>query len=249
MKNIVELKDVTVMRDEQLILKKVDLCVAEGSFLGVLGPNGGGKTTLLKVMLGLIKPTEGSVSVFGGSPENARQSVGYVPQQTAVDNDFPVTVMDVVLLGRLIKCKKCLRFNREDKRIAHEALETVNMADFAKKPFGVLSGGERQRVLIARALASEPKLLLLDEPSSSVDVKVKSGLYSLLGELKKRMTLVLVTHDVGTMAQDVNAVACLNKELHYHDDVENIHESIEKVYGCPVDVLAHGTPHRVLGKH
>ena len=249
MGNIVLLENVCLRRNRQDILTNINLTVKEKQFVGILGPNGGGKTTLLKVILGLVKPDSGRVEILGGEPEKVRHNIGYVPQQTDIDKDFPVLVKDVVLMGRLCKHKLFKKFSAKDIDLAEQALDKVEMKHSENKVFGVLSGGERQRVLIARALASEPKLLLLDEPTSSVDPKIKTGMFALLDKLRDEMAMILVTHDVGTAASQVDAIACLNKELFFHESNEHLQESMEKVYQCPVDVIAHGIPHRVLKKH
>lgn len=246
---IVKIKDLSVKFDGISILENNNFIVKENDFIGIIGPNGSGKTTLLKVILGLIKPSCGSVKVFGKDPVESRSLIGYVPQLNFFDTDFPINVWDTVLMGRLSKTSMFKRFSDKDKRIAEEALLKVEMLEFKKKQVGKLSGGERQRVFIARALASQPKLLLLDEPTASVDPRIKVGIYDVLEELKQNMSIILVTHDMGVISSHVDKIACLNCQLFYHDSKEISKETLEKVYKCPVDIIAHGVPHRVLKKH
>jgi len=248
-KEIVSVKNVTVEFDGVTVLKDNDFSVKENDFIGIIGPNGGGKTTLLKVILGLIRPTSGSVEVFGTEPAGARHFVGYVPQLHFFDRDFPINVWEVALMGRLSQRGMLRRFTEEDKKITEEALKSMEVLDLKDRQIGKLSGGERQRVLIARALAGRPKLLLLDEPTASVDVKMKTGIYEVLEKLKKEMAIVLVTHDMGAVSTHVEKIACLNCRIFYHDSKEITKEAMEAVYHCPVDIIAHGLPHRVLEDH
>lgn len=245
----VRLSDVWVELEGRVVLEDVDLTIREGEFLGIIGPNGGGKTTLLKVILGLIKPIRGEVKVFGLPPQQGRRYLGYVPQYGTFDRDFPIKVLEVVLMGRLGKGGSLRGFSDEDRLRALKALELVEMDHLKDRGIGTLSGGELQRVLIARALVAEPRLLLLDEPTANVDVPVEREFFDLLEHLKERMAIVLVTHDVGVLSAHVEKIACLNRRLYYHDSREIRPEDLEAVYGCPVDLIAHGVPHRVLREH
>lgn len=248
-KEVLKLTDVWVEFDGVTVLQDQNLTLFADDFLGIIGPNGGGKTTLLKVILGLIEPSKGEIKVLDQSPINARKKVGYVPQLSFFERDFPINVMDVVLMGRLSVRPLFRKFTQEDQNAALMALEKVEMVDLRHRQIGKLSGGERQRVFIARALVSNPKLLLLDEPTASVDPKMKTGIYDLLDALKKDMTIILVTHDMGAVSSHVDKIACLNCHLYYHDDKNISKEMIEAVYQCPVDLIAHGVPHRVLKAH
>lgn len=248
-KGIVKLEDVWVQYDGVPALEGVSLTINQDDFLGIIGPNGGGKTTLLKVILGLVKPNEGSVTVFGQGPMHARKSIGYVPQFSLFDRDFPISVWDVVLMGCCGQRGVLKRYTNEDRRLTAQALETVEMLDFKDRQIGKLSGGEQQRVLIARALVSEPKLLLLDEPTASVDTAVQTGFYELLKKLRQRMAVVLVSHDVGAVSTYVDKIACLNHRLFYHGSKELSPEDLEAAYRCPIDIIAHGMPHRVFRQH
>jgi len=249
MKSVVELNDIWVYFEDKVVLEGIDLIVYENDFLGIIGPNGGGKTTLLKVILGLIAPSKGFIKVFNEPLEKNRGQVGYVPQIRQFDLDFPATVWEVVLTGRLNKNKLFKSYNLEDKTKVKESLEEVNMIEFKDDAIGKLSGGERQRVLIARALASEPKLLLLDEPTTSIDNRMDKKFWEFLNELKKRITIILVTHDISAVSVYIDKLACLNKKLYYQGSKEITHEMWAKAYECPVEMIAHRLPHRLLKEH
>lgn len=246
--DVVRLEGVWVRRGRQVVLEDVSFTVQKGDYIGIIGPNGAGKTTLLKVILGLIRPFRGEVWVFGKRPEEVRTLVGYVPQERDFPRDFPLTVLDVVLMGR-IKERPFRPYRREDREKALEVLQLVEMAHLWDRPIGTLSGGELQRVLIARALVSNPKLLLLDEPTANVDLPVETEFFELLERIRRDMTVILVTHDIGVISAYVEKIACLNRKLYYHGTKEIRPEDLEAVYGCPVDLIAHGIPHRVLRQH
>lgn len=246
---IVELRNVSYSYGRLLALENVDLVVGERDFLGIIGPNGGGKTTILRIILGLVEPDGGTVRVFGGSPAEGRRRIGYVPQRFDVDLAFPASVTDVVLMGRLGHARAGRGYDDTDRDAARAALETIGMADRADRPIGDLSGGERQRVLIARALAAGPELLMLDEPLSSIDSRWQASFYGMLRELNDRMAVMLVSHDVTALSAYVEQVACLNRKLYYHGEVEEGIEHLVETYECPVEIIAHGVPHRVLGEH
>ena len=249
-KGLIEIKNVSVRYNGTPVLEDVNLTIADNEFLGIIGPNGGGKTTLLKVILGLVKPSRGTIRVLGKSPAGARKYIGYVPQHNLFDRRFPVNVMDVVMMGRLGSRGIISRYSTQDRELAEQALRTVGMFDFREHQIGELSGGEQQRVFIARALVSQPRILLLDEPTASVDPAVQTEFYELLDSLKERMAIVMVSHDVSAISVHVESIACLNQTLHYHGPKEISAEVLEKTYQCPVQLIAHGTvPHRVLKEH
>lgn len=249
MDEIVKLKNVWVEIDGKTILEDHTLSIKQDDYIGIIGPNGGGKTTLLKVILGLIKPSRGEVRVFGETPPAREGRIGYVPQLSDFDRDFPISVREVALMGRLSQRKLFAKYNGADIKATEGALKKVEMWDLRDRQMGKLSGGERQRVLIARALVSQPKLLLLDEPTASIDPQMTRGIYDMLGELKKEMAILLVTHDMGVISSHVDKIACLNGRLFYHEDREISPATLEQVYHCPVDIIAHGIPHRVLRHH
>lgn len=243
----VELKNVSAgySRDHPALLG-VDLTVQASDFLAVIGPNGGGKTTLLKVILGLIEPYSGSVKVFGESPGSYRRHrFGYVPQ-VIPQRIFPATVLDIVLMGRMGRKGLFRGFSTEDRNLAMMNIEKLGITPLADKRIDKLSGGEKQRVLIARALVGDPEILLLDEPLASVDHRTQQNFYNLLAELNSMMTILLVTHDVGAVSSHVKSIACINSTLVSHGNTLD-EGDIMRAYGCPFELISHGVPHRVLG--
>jgi zinc transport system ATP-binding protein len=249
--SIVSIRDLWVCQGEHAVLEDINLDLFAGDFLGLIGPNGGGKSTLLKAMLGLIKPDRGEIVIFDLPPAAARNRMGYVPQKTVFDRSFPVKVLDVVLMGRYSRKGLLHRYGRQDRQAALRALADVGMEDRAGREIGALSGGEQQRVFVARSLVSDPELLLLDEPTAGVDSAQQTDFYDLLCHLNRDLgiAIVLVSHDVTAISTYVSKIACLNQRLYYHGSKELCNEDIEKAYGCPVEMIAHGTPHRVLRKH
>ncbi|MFP4143060.1 MAG: metal ABC transporter ATP-binding protein [Thermoplasmata archaeon] len=246
--NAIEIEDASVKLGDRTVLKDVNVSLEEGTFLGIIGPNGGGKTTLLKVLLGLITPEEGKVRIYGKPPSKTSDEVGYVPQYSNFDVQFPISVWDVVLMGRVGELGWKPFYSDEDKKIAERWLKKVDMFDYKDRQIAELSGGQQQRVLIARALATEPDILLLDEPTASVDEKIQTSIYELLKELNedRNMTIILVSHDIGVISSYIDEVACLNKYFIYHGSDELTSEMVEATYECPVDLIAHGHPHRVF---
>ncbi len=247
--NIACVKDVCVKYGNFTALEDVNLCLKPLDFVSIIGPNGGGKTTLLKLLLGLVKPNKGTVQVLGKLPEHSRQEIGYVPQNVNIDTQFPINVWDVTLMGRLGRLPLFARYDAHDRELTAESLEKVKMYDLRNRQIGKLSGGQQQRVLIARALVTNPKLLLLDEPTASVDTEIKRDMYELLAELNKQITVVMVSHDIGVVSSYTKTIACLNRKLVYHDEKGISKEMLAETYQCPVDLIAHGVPHRVLAPH
>lgn len=249
-KEILRLENICVSYGSHIALQDINLSVREHDFLGIIGPNGGGKSTLLKVILGLVRPDRGKVTLFGNSPERSRSQIGYVPQYSTYDHSFPVSVRDVVMMGRYSRAGLLRNYSREDRQAVEEALQKVGMLDNADIQIGQLSGGQQQRVLIARALVSGPSLLLLDEPTASVDTTMQTEFYELLGQLKETLTVIMVSHDIGAVSVFVDKIACLNQQLFYHGSREITPEVLEATYKCPVQLIAHGdVPHRVLREH
>jgi len=231
------------------VLEDINLTVNELDFIGLIGPNGGGKTTLLKVLLGLLPPMRGEVRVLGKSVQEGRRYIGYVPQVVEFDHDFPISVWNVARMGRLGKRRLLQRYTAEDDEIVAKALRQVEMLALRDHPIGELSGGQRQRVYIARALATEPEILLLDEPTASVDPQVSSTIYDLLGRLNDHVTILMISHDMGAISAHVKTVGCLNRRLFYHGEKQITPDMLEAAYQCPVDLIAHGVPHRVFPHH
>jgi zinc transport system ATP-binding protein len=247
---IVKLQNIRVSYGGIPALEDITLSIFRHDFLGIIGPNGGGKSTLLKVLLGLVKPDSGSVAVFGKSPEQARSRIGYVSQRASFDLDFPASVRDVVLMGRYGRAGLLHHYSREDRAAVEKALARVGMEGDRDKQIGKLSGGQQQRVFVARALVAAPELLLLDEPTASIDPTMQTEFYELLAELKRDLTIVMVSHDIGAISVYVDKIACLNRQLYYHGSKEITPEVLEATYKCPVQLIAHGTvPHRVLKEH
>jgi zinc transport system ATP-binding protein len=245
----IEIEDLWFSYDKTPILKKVSFTLEQGNYMAILGPNGGGKTTLLRLMLGILKPDRGTIRVLGRTPEEARENLGYVPQSTEVNLSFPISVFDLVLTGRLSRSRFGRRYSRGDKEKVETILKNVGMSEYRHFPIGQLSGGQRQRIFIARALAAEPSILFLDEPTASVDREFEVGLYEFLEELNREVTIVVITHDVGVISRYVKSVACVNRTLIFHGGGEITEEMIDMAYHCPVDLVAHGIPHRVLPEH
>jgi zinc transport system ATP-binding protein len=231
------------------IIKNINLNVFPGDFIGIIGPNGGGKTTLLRTILGILTPRSGIVRVLGKDALQGRKRIGYVPQFVETDRDFPISVWDTVRMGLLDGFHFFERLTPDQSRSINEALDHVSMLDLKKEHMGNLSGGQRQRVFIARALISGPLLLLLDEPTASIDPNTTRDIYELFHELNKRMAILLISHDMLAVASYTKTIACLNRELVYHNSKELSEDIREHVYGCPIDLIAHGIPHRVYSTH
>ncbi len=246
---VIEVNDLWFSFNGNPVLEDVNLTIHPRDFLAVIGPNGGGKTTLLKLILGLLEPDRGTVRVFGHSPREAAGSIGYVPQEIDINKGFPISVRDVVLMGRMRGGGGWRRFSRSDKIAARQALERVEMWEYRKRRIGELSGGQRQRVFMARALVGEPKILFLDEPTASVDQKGQTDFYALLKELNENVTVVVVSHDLMVLSSYIKSVACVSQQVFFHDAPEITKDMLEMAYHCPVELIAHGVPHRVLPKH
>ena len=246
---VIEVHDLWFSFNGNPVLEDVNLTIHPRDFLAVIGPNGGGKTTLLKLILGLLEPDRGTVRVFGHSPREAAGSIGYVPQEIDINKGFPISVRDVVLMGRMRGGGGWRRFSRPDKIAARQALERVEMWEYRKRRIGELSGGQRQRVFMARALVGEPKILFLDEPTASVDQKGQTDFYALLKELNENVTVVVVSHDLMVLSSYIKSVACVSQQVFFHDAPEITKDMLEMAYHCPVELIAHGVPHRVLPKH
>jgi zinc transport system ATP-binding protein len=253
--NIIEIRNLNFSYNGLTVLANVNLDVKAGDFMAMIGPNGGGKTTLIKLMLGLHTADSGTIRVFGKLPRDVSHRIGYVPQDVHINKEFPISAADVVLMGTLNPGRRWSRHSRADRVAAREALDKVDMSGFRNRRIGQLSGGQKQRVFVARALVSQPELLFLDEPTASIDTKGQREFYALLEELNRDVSIIVVSHDLMVVSEYVRSVACVNQRLHHHDQAELTGEMIEMMYQCtaeevcPVELIAHGVPHRVLHSH
>ncbi len=244
---LIEMNSVTVSYDNVIALEDVSFRVNENDYIGVIGPNGGGKTTLLKVILGLIKPVSGKItlnsSLINGS------GIGYLPQLSTGDTAYPVSVTDVILSGMMISKKIISRMSSSDRERAGQVIEELGLTSVAKSSLNELSGGQLQKVFLGRAIIGNPKLLLLDEPGNFVDLNFEIEFYEKLKDLNKRMAILMVSHDIGMISTHVKSFACVNRGLHYHSSSEITNEQLA-AYGCPIKLITHGdVPHTVLKTH
>jgi zinc transport system ATP-binding protein len=240
-RSVISLDNISFTFGDFPVLENISLEVKEKEFLGIVGPNGGGKSTLLKLVLGLLKPMSGKIEVLGKTPEQAHKQLGYVPQFILFDRDFPITVRETVLQGRLGKTRPVFGFRKKDLAIARETMTKTEILDLENRPIASLSGGQLQRVLIARALACEPEILLLDEPTANIDPKVEEDVFSLLKNLNKHITIIVVSHDIGFISHFINRVACLNRTLVCHTTSRISGKMIEDLYGSPLKMVHHHT--------
>nr|WP_263325705.1 metal ABC transporter ATP-binding protein [Neobacillus sp. Marseille-Q6967] len=249
---IIEIKHLSYRYEKDIVLEDINLTVPDGSFLAIVGPNGSGKSTLLKLVLGLLKLQKGEILLFGQEINKFKdwQQIGYVSQKAnSFNTGFPATVFEVVSSGLTKKLGMFRFFKKDDRQKVYDALEAVGMKKFHNRNIGELSGGQQQRVFIARALVSDPRLLILDEPTVGVDAENVNSFYQMLGELNKRrgITLLLVTHDIGTISDKVSHVACLNKHLHFHGNTNEFEqlrgEGMSEFYGHDVHLLSHQHDH------
>jgi zinc transport system ATP-binding protein len=251
----VRLEGVWVNYNGAVVLEDVSLSIEAGRYVGIIGPNGAGKSTLLKVILGLITPTRGEVLVFGEPPARLRHQgavLGYLPQRPLNNPRFPVTVLDVVLMGRYGRIGLLKRPRRQDRDMARQRLEDLGIGHLAHRLIGDLSGGEQQRVFIARALTVEPRLLVLDEPTVSLDACVQDDILEMVNALrgKLNLTVLIVSHDIGAVARHMDDVVCINRRIHVHQPPPIGRLGLENTFGCAVEYLFHGEiPHRVVKAH
>lgn len=252
MESTIEINQLFYQYEKELVLENVSLSVPKGAFLAIVGPNGSGKSTLLKLILGLLRMQTGQIYLFGQEIHKFKdwQKIGYVSQKAnSFNTGFPATVFEVVASGLTKKLGMFTFFKKEHAEKVLTALDAVGMRPFKDRNIGELSGGQQQRVFIARALISEPELLILDEPTVGVDAGNVNAFYQMLSSLNKKhgITLLLVTHDIGTISDRVTHVACLNKQLHFHGDVEEFQqmqrEDVSKVYGHEIHLLHHNHEH------
>ncbi len=244
---LLQIQSVSASYSGNTVLEDVSLTVNENDFIGVIGPNGGGKTTLLKLILGLLKPDSGKI-ILNPSLLTA-SSIGYLPQLSTGDINFPVTVTDIVLSGLMIRKGMASGMNANDRKKAQAVIEELGLTALSSASLNELSGGQLQKVFLGRAVIGDPRLLLLDEPGNFVDSSFESDFYIRLRELNKRMAVLMVSHDIGMISSYVKSFACINRKLHYHPSAEITNEEL-RGYGCPIQLVTHGDiPHTVLKSH
>jgi zinc transport system ATP-binding protein len=244
---LLEIKSVSVAYGTSVVLQDIDLKVFDNDFIGVIGPNGGGKTTLLKVILGLVKPLKGRI--IHGKALLEAHNIGYLPQISTGDNNFPVTVRDVILSGLMMRKGLITFMSASDRKRAAQVIDELGLNELTGASLSELSGGQIQRVLLGRAIIGDPRLLLLDEPGNFVDANFENDFYGRLRILNQRMAIMMVSHDVGTISAHIKSFACINRHLHYHPSSEITNEELV-AYGCPIQLITHGeVPHTVLKKH
>ena len=240
---IIKISDLAAGYDGRTVLRDVNLTIYERDFLGIIGPNGGGKTTLIKCILGLLKPTAGEIRYN-------ISTMGYLPQYNTIDRKFPISVEEVILSGLSSKKSLTSRFSAEQHEQVHTVIARMGLEGMEHRSIGQLSGGQLQRALLGRAIVSDPSLVILDEPSTYIDKRFEARLYELLAEINQECAIILVSHDIGTVLQQVKSIACVNETLDYHPSSEVDSKWLEKNFDCPIELLGHGTlPHRILGEH
>lgn len=244
------MNDVSFSYGNDSVLENVNFSLEGGDFFGLIGPNGGGKTTLILLILGALEPTHGSILLLGREPKETRKKAGYIPQEISSNVNFPISVLDIVLMGLSGKRGMFHPYNGDDKERAMAVIEELRLTGLLNRHIGELSGGQRQKVLLARALVSNPEILFLDEPTASIDATGQNEIYEYLKMLNdKGTTIVLTTHNVGAISTYIKSIACVNRHFHFHSDGRLDEDDLKATFGCPVDIIAHGIPHRVLHKH
>lgn len=248
MNAIIEIKNLSAGYDDRTVLRNVNLTVYERDFLGIIGPNGGGKTTLIKCILGLLKPTSGEIILH--DHHKASFTMGYLPQYNTIDRKFPISVEEVILSGLSVHKSLHSRFTPEHREKAANVIARMGLEGLERRAIGQLSGGQLQRALLGRAIISDPSVVILDEPSTYIDKRFEARLYELLVEINKECAIILISHDIGTVLQQVKSIACVNETLDYHPDAGVTNEWLEKNFNCPIELLGHGAlPHRILEAH
>ncbi|MCD7940831.1 MAG: metal ABC transporter ATP-binding protein [Bacteroides intestinalis] len=264
---LIEIKNLSAGYDNRTVLRNVNLTVYNRDFLGIIGPNGGGKTTLIKCILGLLKPAAGEILysdkrfVASDKQRGTAQrpalttnrsvlKMGYLPQYNSIDRKFPITVEEVILSGLSSQKSLISRFTATHREKARQVIARMGLEGLEKRAIGALSGGQLQRALLGRAIISDPALVVLDEPSTYIDKRFEARLYELLAEINHDCAIILVSHDIGTVLQQVKSIACVNETLDYHPDTGVSEEWLERNFNCPIELLGHGAlPHRILAEH
>ncbi len=264
---LIEIKNLSAGYDNRTVLRNVNLTVYNRDFLGIIGPNGGGKTTLIKCILGLLKPAAGEILysdkrfVASDKQRGTAQrpalttnrsvlKMGYLPQYNSIDRKFPITVEEAILSGLSSQKSLISRFTATHREKARQVIARMGLEGLEKRAIGALSGGQLQRALLGRAIISDPALVVLDEPSTYIDKRFEARLYELLAEINHDCAIILVSHDIGTVLQQVKSIACVNETLDYHPDTGVSEEWLEQNFNCPIELLGHGAlPHRILAEH
>lgn len=264
---LIEIKNLSAGYDSRTVLRNINLTVYDRDFLGIIGPNGGGKTTLIKCILGLLKPTGGEILysdkrlAVSDKQESTAQylslttnrlslKMGYLPQYNSIDRKFPITVEEVILSGLSSQKSLISRFTASHREKARQVIARMGLEGLEERAIGALSGGQLQRALLGRAIISDPQLVVLDEPSTYIDKRFEARLYELLAEINHDCAIILVSHDIGTVLQQVKSIACVNETLDYHPDTGVSEEWLERNFNCPIELLGHGAlPHRILAEH
>lgn len=241
--SVIQIENVSFRYDKPQVLDNVSLDIKQGEFIGIVGPNGGGKSTLLKLILGFLTPNKGRIRIFGKPPEKGRSEIGYVAQYANFEKNFPITVLDTVLMGRTNAKSFLWNYSSEDIELAEHALRKTEIEDLKNRILNTLSGGQLQRVLIARALVGDPRILILDEPTSNVDSRMEEDIFDLLEKLNEKSTIIVVSHDIGFISEYVNRVACLNQTLICHETAAISGKTIEELYGGSVHMIQHSHSH------
>lgn len=237
---VIQIRNLTFSYDKEIVLEKINLDVEERDFLAIIGPNGGGKSTLLKLILGVNTLRQGTIRVFGHAPKNALAMIGYVPQNTNINTDFPIKVIEVVLMGHVGEKRPLFGYGKDEISCAMGALSQVGMHAYAQNKIGSLSGGQRQRVMIARALCAHPKILILDEPTASIDITGQKEIYELLKVLNESITVIVVSHDISVILEYANKAAHINRKLSFHDisdKTSTFHPQRSEGHFCEIELL------------
>ena len=243
---LIEIRELSVRYDNVVALEHVNLDIYADDFLGIIGPNGGGKSSLVKAIMGSVKHS-GKITYADSLYRNSKPHIGYLPQVSSFDKAFPISVQEVVMSGLQYEHGMLRRYSRDDRKRADAILEQASLSDLAKRAIGELSGGQLQRVMLCRAIISDPRLLILDEPANFVDNRFENELYNMLHHLSERMAIVMISHDVGTISSVVHNIVCVNRHVHRHDSNIITEEQLRN-YDCPIQLISHGNvPHTVLG--
>ena len=249
MEKLIEIRKLTVGYGQNVVLRDVNFSICPLDFIGVIGPNGGGKTTLLKALLGLLAPYSGEIIFNDSMTEGNSHKIGYLPQINNIDRKFPISVLDVVRSGLMSRKKLIGGYSANENSRAHNLMNEMGIYPLRNKAIGELSGGQIQRALLCRALVNDPKLLVLDEPNTYVDNRFERELYEKLKVLNKNLAILLVSHDLGTISTYVKSYACVNNNLHYHEG-NRLTPELLRSYECPIQIISHGEiPHTVLHNH